>query len=161
MCLEEPWHAPTDLLLKLRMVKYGALIFAIIQSSTVYIMIYFSNGIYWVSVLTSCILDKIDHVLTRLDLIYLSIYYKCHCLQLKSVNSLWANAAEWHLRTGLALVQVMACPMVAAKPLPEPLLIYCQLDREEHISVKFESKYKTFCQENAVCQPFCMSLSVL
>ena len=30
--------------------------------------------------------------------------------------------------TGSTLVQVMACHMVSAKPLPEPVLTYCQLD---------------------------------
>ena len=38
----------------------------------------------------------------------------------------------------------MACHLVGAKPLSEPLLPYCQLDPKEHISVKFESKYRTF-----------------
>ena len=43
----------------------------------------------------------------------------------------------------------MACAMFGAKPLPEPVLKYCQLDTEEQNSMKFESKYKTFHHENA------------
>ena len=35
----------------------------------------------------------------------------------------------------------MACRLFGAKPLPEPMLPYCQLDFWEHTSVKFESKY--------------------
>ena len=42
--------------------------------------------------------------------------------------------------TESALVQVMACRLSGAKPLPEPLLPYCQLDPCEQTSVKFESK---------------------
>ena len=51
-------------------------------------------------------------------------------------------------RTGSALVQVMACRSFGAKPLPEPMLKYCQLDPWKHTSVKFESKYKTSIHEN-------------
>ena len=42
--------------------------------------------------------------------------------------------------TGSALVQVLAWREKGDKPLPEPMLIYCQLDPEEPISVKIESK---------------------
>ena len=43
-----------------------------------------------------------------------------------------------------ALVRVIAFRMLGAKSLPEPLLINCQVDLQEHTSVKFEWKYKTF-----------------
>ena len=42
--------------------------------------------------------------------------------------------------SGSSLVQVMACRLFGAKPLPEPMLAYCQLDSWKHISVKFESE---------------------
>ena len=42
----------------------------------------------------------------------------------------------------------MTCRLFGAKPLPEPMLNYCQLDHEEQTSVKFESKL--FIHENAV-----------
>ena len=45
--------------------------------------------------------------------------------------------------TGVAFVQAMAC-LLGAKPLPEPMLTYCQLNPSEKTSGKFESKYKTF-----------------
>ena len=38
----------------------------------------------------------------------------------------------------------MACRLFGAKPLPEPILPYCQPDRWEQTSVTFKSKYKKF-----------------
>ena len=50
----------------------------------------------------------------------------------------------------------MAYRLVGAKPLPGPMLVYCQLDTWEQVSVKFESEFYLFNQENAfenvVCQ---------
>ena len=43
-----------------------------------------------------------------------------------------------------ALVQIMACRLFEAKPLPEPMLTYCQLDSWEQISVKFELEFYHF-----------------
>ena len=43
-----------------------------------------------------------------------------------------------------ALVQIMACRLFEAKPLPEPMLAYCQLDSWEQISVKFEFEILSF-----------------
>ena len=67
--------------------------------------------------------------------------------------------------TGSTLVQVMACRLLGAKPLPEPVVTYCQLDPQEQTSVNFFNRNpnifideNTF--ENAVCnwQPFCFGL---
>ena len=44
--------------------------------------------------------------------------------------------------TGSSLVQVMACHLFGAKPLPETMLIYRQLDSWEHMSEKLESDFK-------------------
>ena len=52
-----------------------------------------------------------------------------------------AYMRQWTLST---LVQVMARHLFGAKPLPEPMLPYCQLDPWEQTSVKFESRYNTF-----------------
>ena len=67
-----------------------------------------------------------------------------------------------HQWTGSALVQIMACRLSGAKPLPEPMQAYCQLDPWEQISVKFESKSYTFHSRKCIwicClpkwQPFC------
>ena len=46
--------------------------------------------------------------------------------------------------TGSALVQVMACRLFGAKPSPEPMLVYCQLDSWQQISVKLESEFYHF-----------------
>ena len=50
-----------------------------------------------------------------------------------------------HWGTGVAFVQAVAC-LFGAKPLPEPVLTYCQLSSKpcRTDSGKFESKYKTF-----------------
>ena len=42
------------------------------------------------------------------------------------------------------MVQVMACCLFGTKPLPEPLLMYCQLYHKEQTWVKFEAKYNDF-----------------
>ena len=43
-----------------------------------------------------------------------------------------------------ALVQFLACRLFDTKPLPEPMLAYCQFDSWEHISAKFESEFYHF-----------------
>ena len=35
------------------------------------------------------------------------------------------------------LTETVACRLVGAKPLPEPMMEYCELDHWEQISVKF------------------------
>ena len=69
----------------------------------------------------------------------------CHSV----VNSSSPCAAYIHQWSGSTLVQVLACRLYGAKPLPEPMLAYCQLDSWEQISVKFESEFYYFIQENA------------
>ena len=45
---------------------------------------------------------------------------------------------------GSALVQIITCRLFGAKPLSEPMLEYCPLDRWEQNSVEFWSKFKHF-----------------
>ena len=66
------------------------------------------------------------------------------CLHVMEVNSSPASAICMRQRTGLALVQIIACRLFGAKLLLEPLLTYCQPDPKEQTSVKIESKYITF-----------------
>ena len=47
------------------------------------------------------------------------------------VNSSSPGAAHMRQWIELSLVQVMACRLFGAKPLPEPMLAYCQLDTWE------------------------------
>ena len=55
------------------------------------------------------------------------------------------HSAVYVLRwTGSALVQIMACCLFSAKPSPEPMLFYCQLNLWEQTLMELESKYKTF-----------------
>ena len=69
----------------------------------------------------------------------------------------------WTLFVGLSrsrstLDQVMAWHLVGAKPLPEPMLIYCQLDTRNKLQWNLNKNKTLFCQE---CQPFCSGLHVL
>ena len=46
--------------------------------------------------------------------------------------------------TGPVLVKVMACRLFGAKPLPELMLTYCQLDIKNQTSMKFEWNMQNF-----------------
>ena len=54
------------------------------------------------------------------------------------------SAAYIHQWTGSSLVRVMACRLFGAKPLPEPMLVYCQLDSWEQVTVNVESEFYNF-----------------
>ena len=54
------------------------------------------------------------------------------------------SATYMHQWTGSSLIQLMAWHLFDAKPLPEPMLPYCQLDSWKQISVKFEFKFYHF-----------------
>ena len=60
------------------------------------------------------------------------------------VNSSLRSAAYMPQWTGPASVKVMACRLFSAKPLPEPMLAYCQLDCWEQISLRCKSKIYHF-----------------
>ena len=57
------------------------------------------------------------------------------CVTFNSSPSSATYMRQW---TRSTLVQVMVCCLFGAKPLPEPMLAYCQLDSWEQTSVKFE-----------------------
>ena len=63
------------------------------------------------------------------------------CMISSNINSSPPSAAHMHQWTGSALVQIIACRLLVAKPLPEPMLPYWQLYSWEQISVKFESEF--------------------
>ena len=87
----------------------------------------------------------------------------------KYINSLMPNDAYMPQCNIPTLVQIMACRLFGTKPLSEPMLTYCQLGPEEHISVKFHLKFKSFhsrkttwkCLSSAKWEPFCLGLNVL
>ena len=58
-----------------------------------------------------------------------------------------AYSRQW---TWSALVQVMACRLFGAKPLPEPMLAYCQLDSWEQKSWKLKRDLYIFIPWNAL-----------
>ena len=71
-------------------------------------------------------------------------------------NSSPSSAAYMCQWTGPSLVQVMACRLFDAKPLPEPMLVYCQLDPGNKFRWNLNRNFILFIQENAfqnvVCQ---------
>ena len=77
-----------------------------------------------------------------------------------SAAMVWAysfrNILVWSI-----FVHVMLCGILGAKPLSESLLICCQLDPKEHISMKFCFKFKSFEENAAKWWPYCFGLNVL
>ena len=67
-----------------------------------------------------------------------------------------------HQWTRSSLVQVMTSHLFNTKPLPEPMLVYCQMNSWEQVSEKFESEFYHFLSRKCIwkCrlpkwQPFC------
>ena len=67
-----------------------------------------------------------------------------------------------------SLVKIKACRMLCAKPLPEPMLVYCKVEPQEQTSMKSKSTFKHFHSRKWVwkcrlpkCPPSCLSLTVL
>ena len=78
------------------------------------------------------------------------------------LNSSPPTAAYMRRETGTAMVQVMACRLFGAKPLPAQMLAKSQLDCWVQISVKFESEFYRFHSRNCIWKchlsqwrPFC------
>ena len=78
------------------------------------------------------------------------------------INSSSPSAAYMRQWIWSELVQIMACHLFSTKPLPEPMLAYCQLNSWKQISVKFESEFCHFhsrkCIWNCLLsqwRPFC------
>ena len=55
----------------------------------------------------------------------------------------------------------MACRLIGAKPLSEPMLPYYQLDSNEHISVKLYLKFKSGIHGNAFQNVVCEMVAIL
>ena len=62
---------------------------------------------------------------------------------------------------GSALVQIMACRLVGAKPLSKPMLVYYELDPQEQTSVIFCQHIKLFIHENASQNIVCEMTGIL
>ena len=65
-------------------------------------------------------------------------------VQLDLFNSSPPSATYMCQWTWSSLNHITACRLFGAKPLPEPMLVYCRLDSWEQISVKFELKFCHF-----------------
>ena len=66
------------------------------------------------------------------------------------LNSLCPSEAIQQHRSWSTFIQVMACRLSSTKPLPEPMLTYCQLNQPEPNLVKFEIKTKIFHGEKRI-----------
>ena len=71
-------------------------------------------------------------------------------LAIRNFNSMWPCDAIWHWGSWPALVLVITCHLISAKPLPEPVLTYCWVDSEEYTSVKLKSKHNDFLSKKLV-----------
>ena len=100
-----------------------------------------------------CVYRLINFIVQNIDLHCHRLQCQCPSHHLKQqrngLRSRWVNSSPTSVAymrrwTVSALVRVMAFRLLRAKSLPEPLMIYCQMDLQEHTSVKFEWKYKTF-----------------
>ena len=94
------------------------------------------------------------------------LYFQAQCCAIYKVtlrvNLSPPSAVYMRQWTGSALFQIMTCHLFGAKPLPEQMLVYCQLDSWEHISVKFEPEFYHFHSRKCIrncrlprCRPFC------
>ena len=63
---------------------------------------------------------------------------------------LWPGDPIWRRWTRSIFVQAMACRHFGANPLLYPILNYCQLDHQEHTSVKFQSIWLNKLSRNCI-----------
>ena len=71
------------------------------------------------------------------------------------------SAAYMRLRTGPALVQLMACCLFDAKSLPEPMMDYCQLDHCDTFRWNMNPNCSIFIHENAIENVVCEKAAFL
>ena len=58
------------------------------------------------------------------------------CLSLL-IKSLRPSDSYMHQKTWQSLVQIMGCRLFGAKPLSDPMMVYCQLDPKKRTSLKY------------------------
>ena len=66
-----------------------------------------------------------------------------------SLSTLKMGVAYMCQQTRPSLVQIMACCLFTAKLLSEPMLTYCQIGQEDHISKTTKYNWKVFIVCNA------------
>ena len=83
------------------------------------------------------------------------LYFVLLWLYLKFlIKSSPPNAAYMRQWIGTALVQIMGCRQFGTNPLSKPMLVYCQLDSWDQISVKLESEFSHFHSQKCIWKKF-------
>ena len=82
--------------------------------------------------------DKIDWVITT-----------PHCISPIEIIFFWLITGS-AVKIELLLAQIMACGLLGAKTLSEPMIAYCHLDAQEQTYVKYESKCANFQSINCI-----------
>ena len=80
------------------------------------------------------------------------------CFNSLPPSAVYTCMRQWN---GSAVVQAMACRLFGAKPLPEPMLTYFQLNPYEQTTVKFAFKYIFSIVENAFENVVCEMSDIL
>ena len=83
------------------------------------------------------------------------------CYYCYHYSSLWPSDAIWCQWCQSALVQVMAWCLFGTKPLPEPMMTYCQLEPREHFLWHLSQWMKLFFKENTSKCVICKMLAIL
>ena len=90
--------------------------------------------------------------------IYSDVYQQCWQV---TFNLSPPSAAWMHQRTQSALVQIMACHLNSAKPLPEPRFTYCNWTLRNTFQWNSNQKTKIFIHENSSENIICEMAAIL
>ena len=112
--------------------------------------------------------------MTQNPVCYINICYHFHTKRWRwyssqfTVNSLRVSDTYVHQHNIPTLLQITVWHLFGAKPLSEPMLPYCRLkhqehisEHQEHISVKFYSKFENFIHGNALENVICEMVAIL
>ena len=83
------------------------------------------------------------------------------CLAIQGLADLPPSGAYMRQGTESALVQLMACRLSGTKPLPEPMLIYCQLVLENKLQWNSNQITKLFIHKNVFKNTVCEMAAIL
>ena len=67
----------------------------------------------------------------------------CYIVMYGVISSNWQRDTYMRQEIMPSSGQMMACPLIGANPLSEPMIAYCQMDHWEQLSMEFESKHNT------------------
>ena len=87
---------------------------------------------------------------------------RCSVFQLLwSVNSSPPSATYMCQWIASSLVQIMACRLFSAKPLPEPMMTYCQLEPSNKLQWNWDQNTKLFIHKNTFENFICEMAAIL